>query len=158
MIVTAPTLIASNTDGIDNNGNGVIDEADETVYRYYFNRVFTSGSVVITFDGTKWSDQNGNPGPAPGQNTEQAFHVVETLKDTGDGSQGGTALGKVFYIEISGGIKLQGLGFTDEPIIDIRGGVTLEIGDVQLPEGGVVKRFTLDANGTIKIIKLGNIG
>ena len=64
----------------------------------------------------------------------------------------------VFFIEISGGIKLEGLGFTDEPIIDIRGGVTLEIGDFQLTNGDIVKRFTLDANGTIKIIKLGNIG
>src|SRR6185369_12220365 len=91
----------------------------------------------------------------PGQDSEQSFQVINTLKD---GQNQGQNVGRVFYIEISGGIKLQGLGFTDEPIVDIRGGVTLEIGDYKLPNNNIVKRFTLDANGTIKIIKLGNIG
>jgi hypothetical protein len=36
--------------------------------------------------------------------------------------------------------------------------VTLEIGKFVLTNGSTVARFTLDANGTIKIIKLGNIG
>src|SRR6185503_16277210 len=52
----------------------------------------------------------------------------------------------------------QGLGFTDEPIIDIRGKVTLEVGDFVLTNGSTIKRFSLDAAGTIKIIKIGNIG
>src|SRR6185503_20553679 len=52
----------------------------------------------------------------------------------------------------------QGLGFTDEPIIDIRGKVTLEVGDYVLSNGSTIKRFSLDAAGTIKIIKIGNIG
>jgi hypothetical protein len=149
----APTLIASSTDGIDNDGDGVVDEADETVYRYYVDRGFVLGSVTIAFTGANWADKSGNPG----QNSSQGFQVIETVKHD-DVSQGGQALGKVFFIEISGGIKLQGLGFTDEPIIDIRGGVTLEIGQFVLPSGGTVARFTVDAHGTIKIIKLGNIG
>ena len=80
------------------------------------------------------------------------------------------ATGRVFYIEVSGGIKLQGLGLTDEPIFDIRGRAVLEFGDFLVPfdadrdgqietgETTTVTRFTLDASGTIKIIKLGNIG
>ena len=64
----------------------------------------------------------------------------------------------IFYVEISGGIKLQGLGFTDEPIIDIRGGLKLEMGLFTTADGGTKGRFTLDASGTIKVIKLGNIG
>jgi hypothetical protein len=94
----------------------------------------------------------GQPSPAPTGPTPtataasmctEAFQVIETLKDNG---QSGQSVGRVFYIEISGGIKLQGLGFTDEPIIDIRGKVTLEIGDFQLTNGNIIKRFTIDAS------------
>jgi hypothetical protein len=126
------TIIASSADDIDNNGNGVIDEADETVVRYYVSRSFTAGSVAVKFVGANWADTAGNPGT----DGEEGFQVISTLKN--EGSQGGQSLGKVFFIEISGGIKLQGLGFTDEPIIDIRGGVTLEIGMFVLPSGGTV--------------------
>ena len=143
LLADAPTMLSSSTDGIDNDGDGTIDEADETVFRYYLSRGFVEGSVTVAITGANWKDQDGNPG----QDATQSFQVIATLKDP---SQGGQSVGRVFFIEISGGVKLQGLGFTDEPIIDIRGGVTLEVGDFQLADGKIVKRFTLDANGTIK--------
>jgi hypothetical protein len=147
----APMLLSSSSDDIDNDGDGIVDEADETVYRYFVSRGFQAGSVAVAFTGANWADTDGNRGV----DVTEAFQVIETLKDNG---QSGQSVGRVFYIEISGGIKLQGLGFTDEPIIDIRGKVTLEIGDFQLTNGNIIKRFTIDASGTIKIIKLGNIG
>ena len=151
LLQLAPTQLSSSNDGIDNNGNGIVDEADENVWRFYVSRGFVEGSVAVTLTGANWSDMSGNHG----QDAVQAFQVISTLKP--DNGQGGQTVGKVFYIEISGGIKLQGLGFTDEPIIDIRGGVTLEISKV-LQNGNLIDRFSIDANGTIKIIKLGNIG
>ena len=128
---------------------------DDNVFRYYFSRGFTSGSVALTFVAGSWQDAAGNTGSAK----TESFQIIEALQDDGsDGSQGGDALGKIFYIEISGGVKLEGLGFLDEPIIDIRGRVVLEIGRYELPSGGTVARFSVDASGTIKIVKLGNIG
>ena len=122
------------------------------VFRYYFSRGFVAGPVVIEFHGAAWADEQGNPG----SDSTESLQLVETVKQPS--AQGGHAVGKIFFIEISGGIKLQGLGFTDEPIIDIRGGVKLEVGDFVLDNGATIKRFSVDANGTIKIIKLGNIG
>jgi hypothetical protein len=119
LLGAAPTLLSSSTDGIDNDGDGTVDEADETVFRYYVSRGFVAGSVAITFAGANWSDKDGNPG----EDSTEAFQVISALKQ--DNEQ---AASQVFFIEISGGMKLQGLGFTDEPIIDIRGAVTLEIG------------------------------
>ena len=124
LLAGAPTRLSSSNDKIDNNGDGRVDEADENVFRFYVARGehgFAAGSVSVTFTGANWADKDGNRG----ENATQAFQVIETLKP--DNGQSGTGVGKVFYIEISGGIKLQGLGFTDEPIVDIRGGVTLEI-------------------------------
>ncbi|HTD67964.1 MAG TPA: hypothetical protein VK846_15675, partial [Candidatus Limnocylindria bacterium] len=158
----APTQLGSSTDGLDNDNDGQVDEVDENVYRFYITRGFAVGSVSITYIAGSWNDGSGNLGTAG----TQSFQVIEAIQDSGSGS-GGEAVGRVFYIEISGGIKLQGLGFTDEPIIDIRGRVVLEIGDFQIADGNgdgiaddptIVKHFTLEASGTIKIIKLGNIG
>ena len=38
----------------------------------------------------------------------------------------------------------------DEPILEIRGRVLIEIGEAPLPEGDTQLRFTLDASGTVK--------
>jgi len=57
---------------------------------------------------------------------------------------------KVFFINLSGGMQLNGLGFTSEPILEVRGVVDLEIDAVR-------NVFKLEMSGTIKIIKIGNI-
>jgi hypothetical protein len=109
LLQLTPTRLSSSNDGIDNNSNGIVDEADENVWRFYVSRGFIEGSVAVTLTGANWSDKSGNHG----QNAVQAFQVISTLKQSN--GQGGQTVGKVFYIEISGGIKLQGLGFADEP-------------------------------------------
>jgi hypothetical protein len=152
LVDRAPTRLYSNADALDNDGDGLVDEADENVFRYYVSRGFVAGSVTAAIHGAGWSDRDGNPGA----DATQSFQVITAVKT--ENGQGGQAVGQVFFIEISGGIKLQGLGFTDEPIVDIRGAVKLEIGDQVLPDGSLIKRFQIDASGTIKIIKLGNIG
>jgi hypothetical protein len=160
----APTQLGSSNDDIDNDNDGQIDEADEDVYRYYLDRGFQEGAVSIEFIADSWQDEAGNLGTARTHNIQ----LIETVKQPV--GETATATGQVFYIEISGGIALQGLGFTDEPIIEIRGKVVLEFGDYEVTvdqnnngtieesETFMVTRFSLDASGTIKIIKLGNIG
>ena len=123
--------------------------ADGVTFRYYLTRSVAAGTVTVQFVADRWSDEDGNAGIA----STERFQVVEQVADTGS-----DPLGRVFFIEISGGMQLQGLGFTDEPIIEIRGRVVLEIGDRVRTDGSIAKRFSVVATGTIKIIKLGNIG
>jgi hypothetical protein len=151
-----------------NDRDGQIDEADENVFRFYVERGasgFAKGTLTIAFLPGSWFDDAGNPGTAGDEPT--SVQLIEALKTDPNSAQ---ATGKVFYIEISGGFKLQGLGFADEPIVDIRGRVLLQFGDYEVPfdedengtietgETTTVSRFSLDASGTIKIIELGNIG
>ena len=92
---------------------------------------------------------------------------------------------RVFFIDISGGMELRLADLFDEPILEIRGKVSLEIGNRTMrdsnnclvyPDGTATNlvdgcqipvvvgtdplkrfRFGLTASGTIKVIKLGNI-
>jgi hypothetical protein len=125
--------------------------ADSNVYRYYFTRGFSVGQVSVNFQAGAWVDEAGNPAAAEQQKSFQLIEAVPLAEP-------GQPATRVFFIEISGGFKLQGLGFTDEPIVDIRGKVVMEIGDFPAPNNQTVTRFSIDASGTIKIIKLGNIG
>ena len=120
------------------------------VFRYYFSRGFTAGPLTVAFRAGAWVDEAGNPGAAD----EESFQLIEAVPL----AEPGQPAPRVFFIEISGGVKLQGLGFTNEPIIDIRGKVVIEIGNFPAPNNQTITRFTLDASGTVKIIKLGNIG
>ena len=45
----------------------------------------------------------------------------------------------------------------DEPIIEIRGKVSIEIGNRTLADGSTRFRLSINASGTIKVIKLGNL-
>ena len=77
-----------------------------------------------------------------------SFHLIETVKPENPT--------QVFFIDISGGLNLRLADLFEENILEIRGKVSLEIGDVTV-DGQRVFRFKLDASGTIKVIKLGNI-
>jgi hypothetical protein len=127
---------------------------DSNIYRYYFTRGFSVGQVAVNFQAGAWVDEAGNPGAATVIGEEDSFQLIEAVPL----AEPGQLAPRVFFIEISGGVKLQGLGFTDEPIIDVRGKVVLEIGNFPAPNNQTITRFTLDASGTVKIIKLGNIG
>src|SRR6185312_6246592 len=84
------------------------------------------------------------------------FQVIDQLTSSDVATESNPTPNRVFFIDISGRMLLQAFGFTDEPILEIRGKVTLEIGQVHVVDHDVA-RFTLDASGTIKVIKLGNI-
>lgn len=148
----APDRLGSTTDSVDNDGDGQVDEADENVFRFYVSRGFTTGAVSVQFTEGSWKDADGNEGTSG----SASFQLIEPMTQPVGSDQ---PVGRGFFMEISGGVKLQGLGFTKEPIIDIRGRVVMEFGAVKLASTGKdVTRFTLDASGTVKIIKLGNIG
>ncbi len=56
---------------------------------------------------------------------------------------------QVFFIQISGELLLNDAGLTSDPLVDITGIVMLTVG------AGPV--FTLSANGTVSVYKVGNI-
>src|SRR5204863_9576641 len=105
---------------------------------------FTPGVVTVSFCADTWADTAGNRGVAG----TQSFRLIDSLKAGGSDPQN-----RVFFIDISGGLELNLADLTkDEPVLEIRGKVSLEIGS---KDGH--PRFTLTASGTIKVIKIGNI-
>src|SRR4030095_15217653 len=73
-------------------------------YRYYFKGAFGVGLVRLTFAEGSWADVEGNPSAA----STSFFHVINQLKEDPAQSEG-----RVFFIEISGGLELNGAGFLD---------------------------------------------
>jgi hypothetical protein len=72
----AAPIIASSADDIDNNGDGVVDEADETVVRYYVSRSFRRPV-------RSRSSSPAPTGPTPTAiraDGEEGFQVISTLK------------------------------------------------------------------------------
>ena len=135
----------------------------DNIYRCYIDRGeatdtgFAPGAVLLSFHGANWADELGNMG----QDETESFVLIEVLEPPPAGAEAAT--GDIFFIDIGGRIRLEApfLGF-DEPIIEMRARVTLEFGEYEVADGSggtiTVNRFSLDASGTIKIIKLGNIG
>ncbi|MBT8144808.1 MAG: hypothetical protein KJO55_08905, partial [Gammaproteobacteria bacterium] len=139
---------------------------DSNVFRYFIDRGetgFAPGALLVSFEGDNWADELGNMG----EDETESFMIIEVLQNALSGDSEAAA-GRIFFIEIGGGIALEALGFTDEPIIEMRAKVVLEFGnyDIAIDTDGdglndsttQVTRFSIDASGTIKIIKLGNIG
>ena len=151
---------------------------DGRTVRYYLTGTFAPGKVTVEFLGGSWQDELGNPGTTG----SASFQLIETVKQ----AAAGQAPDKVFFIDISGKMTLQLADLFDEPLLEIRGKVSLEIGDRKVkdnnncyvyPTGTVTQlvagcnvplvgdttepikrfRFALRASGTIKVIKLGNI-
>ncbi|HEY9249312.1 MAG TPA: hypothetical protein VIO38_09285, partial [Rariglobus sp.] len=121
-----------------NDGNGNPTNTVRFAYTGDFNISSLSGRIVVTLSMAEgaFSDTAGNGSAA----ATLSFTVRKPATS--------------FYISLSGGITLNGAGFTSEPLLDIRGSVNFEAKEV---DGGGV-RFQLDFNGTIKVIYLGNLG
>ena len=115
---------------------------DSNVYRFYFTRGFVGGSVDVEFQAAAWTDQVGTVATSG----SESITVIESLTDTEAQAEGG----RVFFIDISGGLELNALGVLDEPLLEIRGAVSIELDFA----GG---RFSIDASGTVKLYKVGNI-
>ena len=127
--------------------------ADGKTVRYYLSGHFTPGKVTVTIADQSWSDTAGDLGVG----SSATFQVIDQLSTADTVSTTNPSPSRVFFIEISGKMSLQAFGFTAEPILEIRGRVVMEIGTVTLSPGHTVTRFTLDASGTVTVIKLGNI-
>src|SRR5207253_7321116 len=84
-----------------------------------------------------------------------AFEQVQAAPDPTTGA----TPNKVFFIDLSGGIQLWFVPlFPDQPVLEIRGKATLEIGKRTLPNGSTRTRFALNASGTIDVVDpIGNI-
>ncbi|MDX6411752.1 MAG: large repetitive protein, partial [Gaiellaceae bacterium] len=124
--------------------------ADGQTVRYYLTGAFAAGPVGVTFKPGTWADVQGNVGVG----SAQSFRIVEPLQNP----EPGTTPSKVFFIEISGGVQLWLVPITStEPVLEIRGKVTLEFGSKLQPDGSRRSRFTLNASGTVDVYKIGNI-
>ena len=133
--------------GLHLTGTPTVLGDGRTVRYYVTGGVWQAGSVTVSFAAGSWSDTAGNLGTAG----SKTFSLVEPIQAQADGT---TPPGKVFFIDISGGMELRLGDLFDEPILEIRGKVSLEIGK-DATSGDL--RFELTASGTIKVIKLGNL-
>ncbi|HEX5858381.1 MAG TPA: hypothetical protein VFY91_09765, partial [Microbacterium sp.] len=102
-------------------------------YSYTLATALTAGAVTVTFAAGGWADTAGNLSAAG----IQKFRLI--------------AQGTSFYIELSGGVMLQAAGLISEPLMHIRGGVTLEIDTARL-------LFILTFSGQISVAGLGTLG
>ncbi|HET6548786.1 MAG TPA: calcium-binding protein, partial [Solirubrobacter sp.] len=118
--------------------------SDGKTVRYYLTGAFVEGDVTVSFLAGGWKDLNGDTGVAGAE----SFQVIERLQD----ESGVATPQKVFFIDLSGGLELRLADLTPDPLFEIRGKVTLEIGK----DAGRT-RFLLEASGTIKVYKLGNL-
>ena len=121
--------------------------ADGETVRYYLTGAFEKGRVQVDWADGAWRDTAGDASVAG----SGSFHLIEALE-----ASDAAVPEKIFFIDISGGLELRLADVFDENILEIRGKVSLEIGNVTI-DGRKVFRFKLDASGTIKVIKLGNI-
>ena len=111
---------------------GVMQGAGNT-FRYLYSGTLTPGTVTVDFVAGTWSDSQGNANAA----SSESFRLITQ--------------GTSFFIELSGGIILAAAGLTDEPLMDLRARVQLEIDTAR-------KLFTLTFDGQLSLIKLGTVG
>ena len=107
--------------------------SNATTFRYLFTGTLTPGTVNVTFRAGSWWDSEGNR--AAGGTS--SFRLITQ--------------GTSFFIELSGGIRLEAAGLTSEPLIDLKAEVVLEIDTAR-------KLFTLTFAGQLSIYKLGTVG
>ena len=108
-------------------------QVNATTFRYLFTGTLTPGTVNVTFRAGSWWDSEGNR--AAGGTS--SFRLITQ--------------GTSFFIELSGGIRLEAAGLTSEPLIDLKAEVVLEIDTAR-------KLFTLTFAGQLSIYKLGTVG
>ncbi|MEW6157129.1 MAG: calcium-binding protein, partial [Verrucomicrobiota bacterium] len=118
-----------------------VRQGTSNTFRYFYTGEINAGEVTVTFTDGAWADTSGTTGEAG----TAKFKVINQAP--------------AFELSLSGGLELNAAGLTSEPLIDIRGQVTLNIQQsVDAATGAIGARFTVDLSGTIKLIYLGNIG
>ena len=110
-------------------------------FRYYFTGELGEGEVQVQFIAERWEDSAGVQGEAG----STFFRVINQAP--------------AFEISLDGGLELNAAGLLGEPIIDVRGGVVVTIQtSIDPATGAIGRKFTVDLNGTIRLIELGNVG
>ena len=111
-----------------------VTQLTPTSFRYRFTgSPITTGKVTVSFNQDGWRDTAGNQSGA----AQRQFAVITQAAS--------------FFIELSGGILLQSAGIFDEPLLEAKATVILEIDAAR-------RVFTLSFTGELKIIKLGTVG
>ena len=119
--------------GTENLVTDTVLQVNKTTFRYLFRGQVDTGTVTVAFLAGTWTDTAGNSVIG----SSDVFHLITQSES--------------YFIELSGGVQLNALGFLDEPLLELKAEVILELDfdrDV----------FTLDFNGQLKIIKLGTVG
>ena len=111
----------------------VTRQGTSNVFRFAFTGTFTPGLVTMTLAAGAWRDSAGNASAA----TTNTFRLIAPAQS--------------FFIELSGGLRLEAGGLTSEPLIDLSASVLLEIDNNR-------KLFILTFEGQLSIIKLGTVG
>ena len=108
--------------------------------------------MTVTFAAGSWADTAGSSECGG----TSKFNVTDALGTDDVSTPGHPTPSRVFFIEISGQDHARGVRLPRRADARDPGQGLLEIGQVLI--GGVnVTRFTLDASGTVKVIKIGNI-
>src|SRR5205823_1293011 len=150
------------------DGAAVLVDAVAAKYRYFFTG-YSGGTLALTFTAQSWEDTVGNKvtqtqiggGAATYEDLSgvaNRTYIDVTFTPTA-GSDGDVstqqfasiAQAQSFFIDLSGGIILQAADLLDEPLMEVKASVTLEIDTAR-------KIFTLSFAGQLKIIKLGTVG
>ena len=105
-----------------------VTKIDATTFRYLYRGSLGTGKVTASFAANSWRDSAGN---GNGASTQQFALITQ---------------GKSFFIELAGGILYQAAGLTDEPLMEIKAQVRLDID----AERSV---FTLTFSGQLKLIR-----
>jgi hypothetical protein len=102
-------------------------------FRYLYQGQLDTGIMEVQFIEGAWADTAGNLGQA-------STSAIKILTES-----------ESFFIEISGGIVLNGAGFLDEPIIELSGEIIMEFDTTR-------SVFQLDFNAQLALYKLGSVG
>src|SRR5439155_22944995 len=81
--------------------------SDGKTVRYYLTGHFAPGQVTVTFANGSWADTEGDLGVGG----TASFQVIDQLTTANTPSPGNPHPNKVFFIEISGKMSLEALGF-----------------------------------------------
>src|SRR5690606_31261584 len=84
-------------------------QVNATTFRYLYRGQLDAGPLDVTFIAGSWQDTAGNAGPA----ASARVNVITQSQS--------------YFIDLSGGILLNSAGLLDEPLLDLRAQVTLEL-------------------------------
>ncbi len=114
-------------------GADAMAAGEDVFFRYDFAGQFDTGLLTVTFIAGAWIDPVGNPGS---EIVQQIGIITEAQS---------------FFMELSGGVILQAGEFLDEPLMEVKAEVVIELDFAR-------SVFSLSLSGQLNLIKLGTVG